>query len=1090
MKVVYQTEFQGQSLTRTMPDGSQDTGPVNLNEIHQLEDICKNYKWNKSQEISKQIGEKLFNILNGDRQSLVRAVKEAEDYGVTLQLILKDEGLASNLPFELLYYNGFLVPSRIHLIRKVSDRGKKSIPEPENRPLKLLLMACSPQNINPVLEFEKEEDTILEVTKDLPIEIDVEDTGSLEGLGERLSKTKYDVVHLTGHADIDEKGIPFFLMENEEGLRDDVTPSRLWEKLTLNLPKMVFLSGCRTGEAPEHVAAMSFAHHLVAGQISTVLGWGLPVSDLGASYAARILYHDLSRGENILNAMLRIRRELFEKYTDWSILRLFSDSTPLDVALVKAGHVWQPRPGELQYKCLENSQVRVLTKGFIGRRRQIQKGLRSLKKDREKVGLLLHGTGGLGKSCLAGKLCERFRDHTLIVVHGELKDSVFREALKDGFYRYKGTDDEGLKVLDLKEEMPDKIRRLCSSVFQQKPYLILLDDFEKNIEGIKEGNPAVGADAVSILEALLRFLPYSGKKTQMIITSRYTFPLTLEGKNLAGERLESISLTGFSGADEKKKVSELANIAGYSDPDIKKQLIEAGRGNPRLMEYLDTLVKEVKALDVPSLLSRVKGRQDEFVQELLLNEIFKAQTDDFKTFLRCCSVYQLPVLKEGIGLLFNGMNGWESHVETAVRLSLIEKDSTQKDYKYLVTPLLRGDLFKELEEDEKMKYHQAAVSYYHNVSSRNYEPIASAELIYHAISGRCPEVAVEEGGSRFLPYLRESVAYREGLAWGEYIFSKIPELKMDSNHSKFMFELGWLHDDMGKAEQAIEYYEHALEIDKKVYGDRHPNVAIYLNNIGLAWNNLGDSKKAIAYLEQALEIDKEVYGDRHPNVATDLNNIGAAWNNLGDSKKAIAYYEQALEIDKEVHGDWHHKVAIRLNNIGAAWYNLGDSKKAIAYYEQALEIDKEVYGDRHPSVATGLNNMGEAWYNLGDFQRAKEYFQQALEIDKEVHGDWHHKVAIRVNNIGAAWYNLGDSKKAIAYYEQALEIDKEVYGDRHPSVATGLNNMGEAWYNLGDFQRAKEYFQHAYNMFREFYGDEHPRTRNTKEWLDVTLKRL
>ena len=667
-----------------------------------------------------------------------------------------------------------------------------------------------------------------------------------------------------------------------------------------------------------------------------------------------------------------------------------------------------------------------------------------LKKDREKVGLLLHGTGGLGKSCLAGKFCDRFKNHTLIVVHGELKDSVFREALKDGFYRYRGTDDEGLKVLDLKEEMPDKIRRLCSSVFQQKPYLILLDDFEKNLEGIKEGNPAVCADAVPILEALLRFLPYSGKKTQLIITSRYTFPLTFGGKNLVGERLESISLTGFIGADEKKKVSELVNIVGYSDPDIRKQLIEAGRGNPRLMEYLDTLVKEVKTLDIHSLLSRVKGRQDEFVQELLLNEIFKAQTDDFKTFLRCCSVYRLPVLKEGIRLLFSGINGWESNVETAVRLSLIEKDSTQKDNKYLVTPLLREDLFKDLGEDEKMKYHQAAMSYYHNVISRTYEPIASAELINHAISGGLPEVAVEEGG-RFLPYLRESLAYREGLEWGEYILSNISELKRDSKSSKFMFELGWLHDDMGGAEQAIDYYEQALSIGKEVYGERHPNVAIYLNNIGLAWYALGDSKKAIEFYEQALSIGKEVYGERHPNVAIRLSNIGSAWDTLGDSKKAIEFYEQALSIDKEVYGERHPNVAIRLSNIGSAWDTLGDSKKAIEFYEQALSIDKEVYGERHPNVA------------------------------------------IRLSNIGSAWNALGDSKKAIEFYEQALSIDKEVYGERHPDVAKRLSNIGSAWYALGDFQRAKECFKHAYDMFREFYGDEHPHTRATKKWLDVIL---
>jgi hypothetical protein len=85
-------------------------------------------------------------------------------------------------------------------------------------------------------------------------------------------------------------------MENDEGLPVDVKPAQLWKKLSLNLPKRVFLSGCRTGEAPEHAAALSFAHHLVSGHVSTVLGWGLPVSDQGASLAAKTLYHDLSSG--------------------------------------------------------------------------------------------------------------------------------------------------------------------------------------------------------------------------------------------------------------------------------------------------------------------------------------------------------------------------------------------------------------------------------------------------------------------------------------------------------------------------------------------------------------------------------------------------------------------------------------------------------------------------------------------------------------------------------------------------------------------------------------------------------------------------
>ena len=348
MTVVYQAEFryteekdkEELSLTRILPDGTQGTNPVNLEEIQQLEDQNRDLKWNKSSVLSQQIGTRLFTILNGDRQTLLRALKEAEGYGEPLQLILKAEGPASNLPFESLYHTDFLVPSQIHLIRQVSDRGIKRQPESENRPLKILFMACSPLDTYPVLEFEKEEDTIFEVTKNLQVEIDVEDTGSLGGLGEWLETNKYDVVHITGHADIDKKGNPIICMENEKGLSEEVTPTRLWEQLRLNPPRLLFLSGCRTGEVPEHVAVMSFARHLVSKHVSTVLGWGLPVSDVGARLAAETLYHDLSRGENILDAVLRTRDTLFNSSdqpysTDWLLLRLFSDGSPLDVPLVQ-----------------------------------------------------------------------------------------------------------------------------------------------------------------------------------------------------------------------------------------------------------------------------------------------------------------------------------------------------------------------------------------------------------------------------------------------------------------------------------------------------------------------------------------------------------------------------------------------------------------------------------------------------------------------------------------------------------------------------------------------------------------------------------
>ena len=1130
MSVVYKAVFQYEEptgrllLNRIAPDGFRDTSSVSLKKIEEIDETCRSFRWNWSSDLSEGIGKKLFDILNGDNQSLVRALKTADDHGERLEVYVSSEKYTANLPFELLYYSDFLMSSRMHLVRRVSDWGSKRIPHCGDHPLRILFMACSPHDVQSVLEFEKEEDIIFEITKNLAVEIDVEDTGSLDGFAECLVQNEYDVVHLSGHADIDKQGVPFFCMEDEEGLAVWITAQQLLEKLNLNLPQLLFLSGCRTGEAPVHAAAASFAQHLVANHSSTCVGWGLPVSDPGATLAAKQLYFDLSRGKNILEAVFTARQELLKhNQRDWSLLRLFSDGTPLTVPLVQGGQRKRVRQRDLQYTYLHNSQVKVLKRGFVGRRRQIQQGLRCLKKDEEKVGFLLHGTGGLGKSCLAGKFCERFKDHTLIIVHGMLDTVTLGEALKDAFIRAK--DKLAQNILEMREEIPDKLRSFCSSSFQEKPYLILLDDFEKNLTGVEEGKPEVSSETLPILETLLKFLPYSGKMTQLIITSRYTFSLIIEGIDLVKQRLEAIGLMSFRGSDEWKKISELDHIASYPNPDTRQQLIKAGCGNPQLMEALDTLVAEAKNLDLTSLLSAVKNKHEEFVQKLILREILKSQPDEFQMFVRRSAVYRLPVLKEGIQLVCAELKDLEPYVNQAVRLSLMEQDTGQSRLiQYWVTPLLSKDILGEQGEEEKKSCHTAAMSYYQRVLSKslNYAPIMAFELIEHALRAEMQKLAIEKEGE-LLSYLRNCLAYREALSHGEYLLSQISEPRRDAKFAKFLFELGSAYHDIGNAKRAIEYYEEVLLIRKRLYGGRHPDVATIFSSLGLAWGALGYLEKAIEYGEEALSIHSEEYGKKNPDVAVCLSNLGTAWLARGDLKKAISYYEEALLIGKELYAGRHPGVAKTLNNLGTAWYSRDDMKKAVKYGEEALSIAKQLYGEKHPDVAVYLNNLGNAWYSRDDLKKAIsyyeealligkelygkkhphvaktlnnlgnaadnqnkkiEYYEAALSIAKELYGEKHPDVVVYLNNLGNAWCVPGNEEKAIGYCKKALSIAKELYGEKHPHVAACLHNLGCAWEALGDKKEAIECFRQAYEAFREFYGVEHPSTKIAKKRLD------
>jgi hypothetical protein len=332
----------------------------------------------------------------------------------------------------------------------------------------------------------------------------------------------------------------------------------------------------------------SFAQELAEEyHVPAVLGWGRYVDDRQATYAKKMLYRELSRGRSILEAVQRARFESITAFDGdpnpaWWLLRLFGSGGEGSMdAMVEAGQKEHPKPRLMKHVYLEQSQVKVLAKGFVGRRRQLQQSLRALKQDRDKIGVLLLGTAGLGKSCLAGKLCERFKDHTPIIIHGRL-DAVSLLAALEKAFLVTG-DKKAKEILAAQEEMTKKLAGLCATCFKERNYLLLLDDFEQNLEGADQGVPgALLPEAQPLVEVLLGYLSYSGKETLLIVTSRYGFSL-VDGQrsDAVAKRLERVWLTGFQEAEQRKKARELPNIYDYQDPSVRQQLLAAGLGNPR-----------------------------------------------------------------------------------------------------------------------------------------------------------------------------------------------------------------------------------------------------------------------------------------------------------------------------------------------------------------------------------------------------------------------------------------------------------------------------------------------------------------------------
>ncbi|MFN9198360.1 MAG: CHAT domain-containing protein, partial [Planctomycetaceae bacterium] len=396
------------------------TRVLSLGEIAELTAKAAWYDVGLGETELRGLGARLYRWLDGDDRLLTNLLEglPGRPAVVSLAIVAGETGLGS-LPWELLHDGAewcharpslALVPvrcSRRPPDAKTAQSAKETSP-PANRPLSLLFMAASPQETSQrLLDYEREEALTLEATDQIgAIELRVEESGNLDELAnlwQLVSATPPDVLHLTGHGD-HQNNVPYLAFETLEGTLDPVTAPRLLHKGLDPLPKLAFLSSCRTGQATGVTSGSSLAEQLVQEGWPAVLGWANTVGDPQATRAAHTLYGELEQGKALPLALRSTWVELREKKAkDWHRLRLHCQETipgPLVTPRGTAGRVFPGRVIEDEFLDPITRQSKVASRlAYVGRRTLTQPAVRQRRPQRATlVALLLLGPGGRGKS--------------------------------------------------------------------------------------------------------------------------------------------------------------------------------------------------------------------------------------------------------------------------------------------------------------------------------------------------------------------------------------------------------------------------------------------------------------------------------------------------------------------------------------------------------------------------------------------------------------------------------------------------------------------------------------------------------------------
>ncbi|MFE1746777.1 tetratricopeptide repeat protein [Coleofasciculus sp. H7-2] len=1011
-------------------------------------------------------GRKLYNWLDGSDRFLQRLLDRHRGEGIVLAIAATEK--LAHLPWEVLHDgNSFLVERlpAVVPVRWVSSDAVKKLSleaEPENRALQVLFMATSPLGVEPVLDFEAEEGRILEATARQPLALTVEESGCLSELGylaNDYGKGYFDVLHLTGHATFAD-GQPRFITETETGEAYLASAADIAKELQFRLPKLIFLSGCRTGQAGKSGAVPSMAEELLKSGAKAVLGWGQTVLDPDATEAAAALYQELAAGKRLTEAVACTYQVLIKnKARDWHLLRLYVAGTlpgELVTPLRTRGRKLAPPPTVATQFLDPAGKVKVPTReSFVGRRRQLQNCLRALTQSPDEVGVLIHGMGGLGKSSLAARLCDRLPNFARVVWVGridepslvsrlaeKLEDKELRQALQDP--------DEALKFRLRRVFRQDPPNPPSKGGQELLPFLLVLDDFEVNLEP-RDGGYVLQPEAASVLEALVWAIRETNALHRLILTCRYDFD-SVQLQYFYKQPLEALR-----GADLQKKCDRLTAFSSESQVDetLKLQARRLADGNPRLLEWLDKILQAPRPLapspqagrgdnesvDAAAILNRLEADPIELREQVLAAALLEQIDEPMRQMLSRGLVFELPVPREAIAAVCETIPNLEQHINRAVALGLLEVSSDSSLRVPRILPL-------KLPEDAEALHKQAAKVLYRLWWLETENPIEEREREIHrlAFSGKEAKIASDMAAVLTVRWFNQS-RFREAQDLCK------STLELDENY-RVLHRLARSEKELGEINLAREHYQQALDSCPE---DDEPEKAAIIHNLAEIYANTGEIEQAIAYYQQSLEIFERI-GNLQGKAAT-LHCLANIYADTGEIEQAIAYYQQSLEIFERI-GDVQGKAAT-LHCLAIIYANTGDIEQAIAYYQQSLEIEERI-GDVKGKAAT-LHCLAIIYANTGEVEQAIAYYQQSLEIFERI-GNLQGKAAT-LHQLASIYANTGDIEQAIAYYQQSLEIEERI-GNLQGKAAT-LAMLGLLLATgKGKFDTALDYLQQSLEILQ------------------------
>ncbi len=298
--------------------------------------------------------------------------------------------------------------------------------------------------------------------------------------------------------------------------------------------------------------------------------------------------------------------------------------------------------------------------------------------------------------------------------------------------------------------------------------------------------------------------------------------------------------------------------------------------------------------------------------------------------------------------------------------------------------------------------------------------------------------------------------------------------------------IGNSYNDLALFEEAEPHLARALEIRRRVLGEKHPEtleVSVILASNAVLRGRLGEAEKLC---RQNLADLREAVGREDEGTLFTMTMLAFALQTQGKLDEAETLVREVYEAGRRA-GVEDLETLRPGHFLAGLLYERGRLDEAESLIKKNLEACRRFHGsDDHPEVVIGLMWEPIMLQARGRWDEAERKYRDVDKVGRRVLGAEHHDTIGNMYNLAVLLHARGNWAEAEPLFRETVRLYRKVQPN-HPYMALALYAWGDLLLDKGEFKQAEPELREALRIQRQALVKDHYSTGQTLAALGWAL---